>query len=78
MRKLSAYGIAADDAAHGMEIFKFDGQLTFNKVTDVYQRRRHKKISRRICTFWTLTLRDGDAPRIRQPLSAFLSRPYTK
>ncbi len=36
MRKLSAYGYRGDDAAQRYRDFKFDGQLTFNKVTDVY------------------------------------------
>ena len=36
MRKLSAYGYRGDDPAQRYGDFKFDGQLTFNKVTDVY------------------------------------------
>jgi electron-transferring-flavoprotein dehydrogenase len=36
MRKLSAYGYRGDDAAQRYRDLKFDGQLTFNKVTDVY------------------------------------------
>ena len=36
MRKLSAYGYRGDDVAQRYGDFKFDGQLTFNKVTDVY------------------------------------------
>ena len=36
MRKLSAYGYQGDDVAQRYRDFKFDGQLTFNKVTDVY------------------------------------------
>jgi electron-transferring-flavoprotein dehydrogenase len=36
MRKLSAYGYRGDDAAQRYRDLKFDGQLTFNKVTDVF------------------------------------------
>jgi len=36
MRKLSAYGYHGDDVAQRYKDFRFDGQLTFNKVTDVY------------------------------------------
>ena len=36
MRKLSAYGYTGDDAAQRYKDLRFDGQLTFNKVTDVY------------------------------------------
>src|SRR5581483_706187 len=36
MRKLSAYGYHGDGVAQRYQDFKFDGQLTFNKVTDVY------------------------------------------
>src|SRR6266516_728712 len=36
MRKLSAYGYHGDDAAQRYDGFRFDGKLTFNKVTDVY------------------------------------------
>ena len=36
MQKLSAYGYHGDDVAQRYQDFKFDGQLTFNKVTDVY------------------------------------------
>src|SRR5882762_7720180 len=36
MRKLSAYGYRGDDASQRYRDLKFDGQLTFNKVTDVY------------------------------------------
>jgi len=36
MQKLSAYGYHGDDVAQRYRDFKFDGQLTFNKVTDVY------------------------------------------
>jgi electron-transferring-flavoprotein dehydrogenase len=36
MQKLSAYGYHGDDAAQRYKDLRFDGQLTFNKVTDVY------------------------------------------
>jgi electron-transferring-flavoprotein dehydrogenase len=36
MQKLSAYGYRGDDAAQRYKDLRFDGQLTFNKVTDVY------------------------------------------
>ncbi len=36
MRKLSAYGYRGDDATQRYKDLRFDGQLTFNKVTDVY------------------------------------------
>jgi electron-transferring-flavoprotein dehydrogenase len=36
MQKLSAYGYHGDDVAQRYKDFKFDGELTFNKVTDVY------------------------------------------
>jgi electron-transferring-flavoprotein dehydrogenase len=36
MQKLSAYGYRGDDVAQRYKDFRFDGQLTFNKVTDVY------------------------------------------
>src|SRR3989475_1451552 len=36
MQKLSAYGYRGDDIAQRYKDFRFDGQLTFNKVTDVY------------------------------------------
>jgi len=36
MRKLSAYGYRGDNAAQRYQDLRFDGQLTFNKVTDVY------------------------------------------
>ena len=36
MRKLSAYGYHGDDTAQRYDGFRFDGKLTFNKVTDVY------------------------------------------
>jgi electron-transferring-flavoprotein dehydrogenase len=36
IRKLSAYGYHGDDIGQRYQDFKFDGQLTFNKVTDVY------------------------------------------
>src|SRR5712671_6033155 len=36
MRKLSEYGYTGDDVAQRYGDFKFDGQTTFNKVTDVY------------------------------------------
>lgn len=36
MQKLSAYGYHGDDVAQRYQDFKFDGTLTFNKVTDVY------------------------------------------
>ncbi len=36
MRKLSAYGYRGDDAAQRYTDLRFDGQLTFNKVTDVF------------------------------------------
>jgi electron-transferring-flavoprotein dehydrogenase len=36
MQKLSAYGYHGDDVAQRYQDFKFDGELTFNKVTDVY------------------------------------------
>jgi electron-transferring-flavoprotein dehydrogenase len=36
MQKLSAYGYHGDDATQRYRDLRFDGQLTFNKVTDVY------------------------------------------
>jgi electron-transferring-flavoprotein dehydrogenase len=36
MQKLSAYGYKGDDAAQRYKDLRFDGQLTFNKVSDVY------------------------------------------
>jgi electron-transferring-flavoprotein dehydrogenase len=36
MQRLSAYGYQGDDVAQRYQDFRFDGQLTFNKVTDVY------------------------------------------
>jgi electron-transferring-flavoprotein dehydrogenase len=36
MQKLSAYGYHGDDVVQRYQDFRFDGQLTFNKVTDVY------------------------------------------
>src|SRR5947208_9024100 len=36
MQKLSAYGYRGDDAAQRYKDLRFDGTLTFNKVTDVY------------------------------------------
>src|SRR5437879_5102442 len=36
MQKLSAYGYGGDDAAQRYKALRFDGTLTFNKVTDVY------------------------------------------
>jgi electron-transferring-flavoprotein dehydrogenase len=36
MQKLSAYGYHGDDVAQRYKDFRFDGELTFNKVTDVY------------------------------------------
>jgi electron-transferring-flavoprotein dehydrogenase len=36
MRKLSAYGYHGDDTSQRYGDFRFDGKLTFNKVTDVY------------------------------------------
>jgi electron-transferring-flavoprotein dehydrogenase len=36
MQKLSAYGYHGSDAAQRYKDLRFDGQLTFNKVTDVY------------------------------------------
>ena len=36
MRKLSEYGYHGDDTAQRYDGFRFDGKLTFNKVTDVY------------------------------------------
>src|SRR5256886_12992866 len=36
MQKLSAYGYHGDDVGQRYQDFKFDGELTFNKVTDVY------------------------------------------
>src|SRR5260370_17645298 len=36
LRKLSAYGYQSDDAAQRYQDLRFDGKLTFNKVTDVY------------------------------------------
>jgi electron-transferring-flavoprotein dehydrogenase len=36
MRKLSAYGYNGDGAAQRYPYLRFDNQLTFNKVTDVY------------------------------------------
>jgi len=36
MQKLSAYGYQGGDATQRYKDLKFDGQLTFNKVTDVY------------------------------------------
>ena len=36
MQKLSTYGYHGDDVAQRYKDFKFDGELTFNKVTDVY------------------------------------------
>jgi electron-transferring-flavoprotein dehydrogenase len=36
MRKLSSYGYHGDDTAQRYDGFRFDGKLTFNKVTDVY------------------------------------------
>lgn len=36
MRKLSDYGYVGDDITQRYEDLKFDGNLTFNKVTDVY------------------------------------------
>ncbi len=36
MQKLSAYGYHGDDVAQRYQDLRFDGQLTFNKVTDVY------------------------------------------
>src|SRR5438067_10092107 len=36
MQKLSAYGYGRDNAAQRYKDLRFDGELTFNKVTDVY------------------------------------------
>src|SRR5512132_172474 len=36
MQKLSVYGYNGDDVSQRYKDFRFDGQLTFNKVTDVY------------------------------------------
>jgi electron-transferring-flavoprotein dehydrogenase len=36
MKKLSAYGYHGDNIAQRYQDLKFDGRLTFNKVTDVY------------------------------------------
>jgi electron-transferring-flavoprotein dehydrogenase len=36
MQKLNAYGYAGDDVSQRYKDFRFDGELTFNKVTDVY------------------------------------------
>ena len=36
MKKLSAYGYRGDDLAQRYDGLKFDGKITFNKVTDVY------------------------------------------
>jgi electron-transferring-flavoprotein dehydrogenase len=36
MRKLSSYGYHGDDISQRYDGFRFDGKLTFNKVTDVY------------------------------------------
>jgi electron-transferring-flavoprotein dehydrogenase len=36
MQKLTAYGYHGDDVAQRYKDFRFDGQLTFDKVTDVY------------------------------------------
>src|SRR5207253_3352237 len=36
MRKLSSYGYNGDDSRQRYADLKFDGQVTFNKVTDVY------------------------------------------
>jgi len=36
VRKLSAYGYHGDDSAQRYKDLRFDGTLTFNKVTDVY------------------------------------------
>lgn len=36
MQKLSVYGYRGDDIAQRYKDLRFDGQLTFNKVTDVY------------------------------------------
>jgi electron-transferring-flavoprotein dehydrogenase len=36
MRKLSSYGYHGDDTSQRYDGFRFDGKLTFNKVTDVY------------------------------------------
>jgi electron-transferring-flavoprotein dehydrogenase len=36
VRKLSAYGYHGDDSAQRYKDLRFDGALTFNKVTDVY------------------------------------------
>ncbi|HYW70193.1 MAG TPA: electron transfer flavoprotein-ubiquinone oxidoreductase, partial [Pyrinomonadaceae bacterium] len=36
MEKLSAYGYHGSDVAQRYQDFRFDGRLTFNKVTDVY------------------------------------------
>src|SRR5205807_4899899 len=36
IQKLSAYGYSGDNAAQRYRDFRFDGTLTFNKVTDVY------------------------------------------
>src|SRR2546425_2269184 len=36
MQKLNAYGYRGDDVSQRYKDFRFDGELTFNKVTDVY------------------------------------------
>jgi electron-transferring-flavoprotein dehydrogenase len=36
MQKLAAYGYRGDDTSQRYDGFRFDGKLTFNKVTDVY------------------------------------------
>ena len=36
IRKLSSYGYEGDDAAQRYKDLRFDNQVTFNKVTDVY------------------------------------------
>jgi electron-transferring-flavoprotein dehydrogenase len=36
MRRLSSYGYHGDDTSQRYDGFRFDGKLTFNKVTDVY------------------------------------------
>ena len=36
MQKLNAYGYRGDDVRQRYKDFRFDGELTFNKVTDVY------------------------------------------
>src|SRR5260370_7228821 len=35
-QKLAAYGYRGDEPAQRYHAFRFDGKLTFNKVTDVY------------------------------------------